>query len=83
MNTGKNVVKRKGLVWYSRQSIEERRKIFKDITFKICSFLKQDYSASLSKAMTRNELGYGFDLVDFVGRNSKEIQKLKTLLAHN
>lgn len=83
MNFGRKVVRRKCIIWYNSKTESEKKIIFNNIAFRICVHLKQGHSINLSKAMTRNELGFGFKLVDLVGRQSEEVNKLKTLLAHN
>lgn len=58
-------------------SEKDKKKIFKEASFRICTNLKRGYSIHLSKALTRDALGLGYKLIDHIARSSMQVLDLQ------
>lgn len=80
MRKGRKIVQRKCIQWFLALPKKDKNHVMKEAAFKICSYLKQGNSINLSKAMTRNELGLGYKLIDHIARSSMPVLSLQHIL---
>lgn len=72
--------RRKCMQWYNELNDKQKEIVNEQVSYMICKFLLLGYSINLSKAMTRDDLNLGYNLIDHIGRTSKRVELAKATL---